>query len=349
MQRIHLLTLALLLFSGVSVSCSRRPSLRPPVPSVTPDAAQFARPESQPQPRLGDTWTNPQDGSQMVFVPGGSSPMGNDPSEINAIWQRFGWPEEWKLPTITTDEAPRHQVEVAGFWICRYEVTNEQFARFVNETGYRTDAERAGAAWVVDFEQPSVARIPGASWQHPFGPESNLKGKEKHPVVQVSWNDAMAYVKWAALRLPTEAEWEYTAHAGKGHVFPWGNDLPGRTDRVDNLADEAFRRRHPNWDIVEGYDDGHVETAPVRSFAPNPGAVYDLGGNVAEWTSSVFQPYPYRAGDGRENPLMTGRRVLRGGSWSLNVLKARVAERSSYAADDARHSLGLRCARNAPI
>jgi formylglycine-generating enzyme required for sulfatase activity len=116
---------------------------------------------------------------------------------------------------------------------------------------------------------------------------------------------------------------------------------------VDNLADEAFRRKHPRWVIVEGYDDGSVETAPVGSFAANPWGVNDLGGNVAEWCSSAFQPYPYRDDDGRESLSTAGRRVLRGGSWSLNILKARVTERSSYAPDDARHSLGLRCARDA--
>jgi formylglycine-generating enzyme required for sulfatase activity len=245
----------------------------------------------------------------MVWIPGGEFRMGSDPKEIDEIWQimrgadrtatievgideiwqRIGWPNEWK--EYAQDESPAHQVRVEGFWMSRYEVTNEQFARFVKETGYRTDAEKGKGGFI-------------------FGPEA--RKKERYPVPQVSWNDAVAYCQWAGVRLPTEAEWEYAAQGGKGTVFPWGNDLPGQGDRVDNLADETFGKKHPGWWFLKGYDDGYAETAPVGSYAANPYGVFDLGGNVGEWCNSEYRPYPYRAEDGRKAMQTNILRVCRG-------------------------------------
>jgi formylglycine-generating enzyme required for sulfatase activity len=178
MKRIGIVTFIFLLLLGVGVSRSPHPNLLPPLRGAGAAATETTPPEPPAHPQPGDTWTNPEDGAAMVFIPVGHFYDGSDRPEVDALWQKFGWPEEWKGDTITRDETPQHPVKVKGFWIGRYEVINEQFARFVEATGYRTDAEKAGAAWVVDFEKPSVENFQGANWKHHYGPESDLKGRK---------------------------------------------------------------------------------------------------------------------------------------------------------------------------
>jgi formylglycine-generating enzyme required for sulfatase activity len=269
-------------------------------------------------PRPGQVWVNPRDGGEMVWIPGGEFWMGSNPEEFDAIWRRFGWPEEWKQ--YETDELPKHRVRVEGFWLYKYEVTVAQYRQFCQATGREMR------------EQPD--------WN-----------KDDHPVVNVTWHDAMAYCAWAGVRLPTEAEWEYAAQGGQGYLFPWGNDLPGRGDRVGNVADEAAKKEHPDRPIFEGYDDGYVYTAPVGSYDPNPFGLYDLAGNVWEWCSSIYQPYPYQANDGRENidkneQNMT--RVLRGGSWGVDPTGVRAADRGRTLPGVRFNHVGFRGAASRP-
>jgi formylglycine-generating enzyme required for sulfatase activity len=203
----------------------------------------------------------------------------------------------------------------------KYEVTVAQYRQFCQMTGHEMPEE------------------PSWGWQ------------DDHPVVNVTWHDAMAYCAWAGVRLPTEAEWEYAARGGQGYLFPWGNDLPGRGDRVGNVADEAAKKENPGWDIFAGYDDGYVYTAPVGSYEPNPFGVYDLAGNVWEWCSSQYQSYPYRANDGRENIDKNEQnmaRVLRGGSWVIYPFSVRAATRPGFDPDVRVIFVGFRGAASRP-
>ena len=225
----------------------------------------------------------------MAWIPGGTFWMGC---------------EDCEMP----DTTPLHLVEVAGFWIDRTPVTNAEFARFVERTGYLTIAERkpdprdypqvdpknlvAGSAV---FSPPSSdvpldditqwwRYVPGASWKHPEGPASTLEGRANHPVVQIAWEDAVAYAKWAGKRLPTEAEFEFAARGGKDRDrYAWGNELKPGGQWEANI----WQGRFPSNNTSE---DGYLRTSPVMAFPANGFGLYDVGGNVWQWCSDWYRP-----------------------------------------------------------
>jgi len=226
----------------------------------------------------------------MVWIPGGRFWMGTNHLE---------------------DAQPVHQVEVKGFWIDRTDVTNEEFARFVQATGYVTVAERpldpkefpslapedlapgsvvfTPPAGPVSLEDPLVwwRFVRGASWRHPNGPNSDLQGKEKYPVVQIAWADAVAYAKWAGKRLPTEAEWELASRGGRDRQnYAWGNDRNPKGKWMAN----TFQGHFPDKNTAE---DGYPGVAPVASFPPNDFGLYDMSGNVWQWVSDWYRPDYY--------------------------------------------------------
>jgi len=222
------------------------------------------------------------------------------------------------------DARPIHRVYVDGFWMDQTDVTNEQFAKFVRATGYVTVAERKprredfqGAppenlvAGSVVFSAPDHSVpldnhfqwwsfVPGANWRHPLGPQSNLNGKENYPVVHIAYVDALAYAKWAGKRLPTEAEWEFAARGGlSGKPYPWGDVFRPDGKWMANTHQGHF----PN---IDRGDDGYVGIAPVAQFPPNGYGLYDMAGNVWEWTSDWYRPDYYaqlaKAGAVARNP-----------------------------------------------
>jgi formylglycine-generating enzyme len=229
----------------------------------------------------------------MVWIPGGEFSMGSEAPEMQ-------------------DARPFHRVRVDGFWMDQTEVTNEEFARFVKATGYVTVAERKpdakdfpGAppenlvAGSVVFTPPDKrvaldnhfswwAYVPDADWRHPNGPESNLDGKEKHPVVHIAFEDAEAYAKWAGKRLPTEAEFEFAARGASDRKrFPWGDEFkPG-----DKFQANSFQGRFPDTNTGE---DGFIGSAPVGSFAANGFGLFDMAGNVWEWTTDWYRADYYK-------------------------------------------------------
>jgi len=220
----------------------------------------------------------------MVLVPAGPFLMGSDADD--------------------PDEAPQHQVDLPAFEIDLFEVTNAQFAAFVEVTGYQTDAEKGGEA----------------GW-HGFYAE----GKDNHPVVKVSWNDAVAYCQWLGKRLPTEAEWEKAARGTDGRVYPWGNE----------------------WDAsrLNSYQSGYRGTTPVGSFAGgvSPYGVFDMAGNVWEWTADWYLPYP---GSSYQDPYFGEKnRVTRGGGWFEEPPQVRTSNRNCTTPTAANDDLGFRCAR----
>jgi sulfatase modifying factor 1 len=254
----------------------------------------------------------------MVWIPGGEFSMGaadppNDPADVDNVGMK-----------ATTDARPIHRVYVDGFFMDKTDVTNDEFARFVKATGYVTIAERKpraedfpGAppenlvAGSVVFSPPDHPvpldnyfqwwnYVHGANWRHPLGPGSDIRGKGNYPVVQIAYPDAEAYAKWAGKRLPTEAEWEFAARGGlTGKPFVWGDTFRPDGKWMANTHQGHF----PNQDTGE---DGYVGIAPVAEYPPNGYGLYDMAGNVWQWTSDWYRPDYYaqlaQAGGVARNP-----------------------------------------------
>ena len=199
--------------------------------------------------------------SGMVAIPAGTGQVGDD--------------------TGLDYEKPAHTVAFKAFYMDATEVTVAEFRRFVRTTGYRTQAEKDGFSWVILDSVGGSRKVTGADWTHPQG-ATEPAAPDNHPVTQVSWHDAQAYAKWVGKRLPTEAEWEYAARAGKnGTLYPWG----------DADAGDGMSQPHAN---VGGGADGFSFAAPVKSFAPNAFGLYDTAGNVWEWCDTDFVADAYK-------------------------------------------------------
>jgi sulfatase modifying factor 1 len=278
----------------------------------------------------------------MVRLDGGPFRMGSEGAA--------GYPED--------GEGPVRTVTVRPFWIDAVAVSNERFAAFVTATGHVTDAERHGWSFVFAGMLPAdtpptravVAapwwrQVAGADWAHPAGPLSSVDGCGDHPVVHVSWRDALAFAAWEGKRLPTEAEWEYAARGGlEQQEFPWGVERePGGVHRMN-----VWQGRFP---VHNTLDDGWLGTAPVDSFLPNGYGLYNTTGNVWEWCGDWFGVGTI--GDGSTDPTgpPTGtHKVMRGGSYLCHesyCRRYRVAARSANTPDSSTGNLGLRCARDA--
>ena len=237
----------------------------------------------------------------MVWIPGGEFSMGAmDPPATTEAGMHGAM-----------DAHPIHRVYVDGFFMDATDVTNAQFERFVKATGYVTVAEKKpraedfpGAppenliAGSVVFSPPDHpvplnnhfqwwSFVKGANWRHPLGPTSTIKGKENFPVVHIAYEDALAYARWAGKRLPTEAEWEFAARGGlSGKTYPWGDDFRPQGKWMANTHQGNF----PNTDTGA---DGYVGIAPVAQFSPNAYGLYDMAGNVWQWTSDWYRPDYY--------------------------------------------------------
>jgi sulfatase modifying factor 1 len=306
----------------------------------------------------------------MVSIPGGEFMMGADNNQADQ------------------DEYPKHKVILDPFWIDQHEVTNDQFAKFILSTGYITTAERKPdweelkkqlppdtpkpeesllvAASLV-FSPPSKeidlndysqwwAWMPGASWKHPEGPGSNINGKGNYPVIHISWDDAMAYCKWAGKRLPTEAEWEFASRGGLlNKIYPWGDEHINKGKAKANTWEGKFPYMNTGFDTFSGI-------APVKSFAPNAYGLYDMAGNVWEWCFDNYRNDYYQSTnkpEGIKNPQgpadsfdpdepYTPKRVSRGGSFMCNDSYCsgyRVARRMKSSPDSGMSNLGFRCVK----
>ncbi len=234
--------------------------------------------EPEPEPKLVEV------GSVETLL-GFCDPPPSDRVKIKAATFQMGG-------DLYPEEGPVREVSVRAFDIDRTEVTNAQFADFVEATSYVTDAEKAQPGFDVDggavFMQPTEEFpswwrfIEGADWRHPEGPDSSIEGKAQYPVVQVSYNDAKAYADWAGRRLPTEVEWEYAAGAGATTNFVWGDEkTPGGKEQANTWQG--------NFPLENTAEDGHTGQAPVGCYPPNNFGLYDMIGNVWEWTDTVFQ------------------------------------------------------------
>ena len=286
-------------------------------PTGTADAgipSKPATPAATFLPTKANTAQAPQPApAGMVWIPGGEFSMGaNDPPDMNAVGMQ-----------ATEDARPIHRVYVDGFFMDKTDVTNAEFAKFVKATGYVTIAEQKpkaedfpGAppenlvAGSVVFSPPNHpvpldnhfqwwSYVAGANWRHPLGPGSDIKGKGNYPVVQIAYTDAQAYAKWAGKRLPTEAEWEFAARGGlTGKPFVWGDSFQPNGKWMANTHQGHF----PNRDTGA---DGYAGIAPVAHYPPNGYGLYDMAGNVWQWTSDWYRPDYYQqlaAGGVARNP-----------------------------------------------
>jgi formylglycine-generating enzyme required for sulfatase activity len=237
-------------------------------------------------------------------------------------------------------EKPRHQVALTrAYALLATEVTRGQFRTFTGLTGYRTLAEREG--WGAAFDRAGYSRQDGLSWREP----GFFQGDD-HPVVQVSWDDAVAYCAWAGGRLPTEAEWEYAARGGVADArFVWGDAADGVSA---NVADDAARPHFPWWAVFPDYRDGFSWTAPAGSFAANAFGLFDMAGNVWEWMADWYAATAYASSSTVDprGPASGRSRVVRGSSWGDEPLVLRVSERSYLAPEQRSYFHGFRCARD---
>ncbi|WP_415919723.1 formylglycine-generating enzyme family protein [Tateyamaria sp. SN6-1] len=258
-------------------------------------------------------------------------------------------------PLIPNDgEAPQRRVKVKPFRIGRTAVTNAAFAAFVDATGYVTEADRFGWSFVFwahvpDAVGPTQAlpgaewwrQVDGANWRDINGPgTADTTWHAEHPVVQVSWNDARAYADWAGGRLPTEAEWEHAARGGLGDVrFPWGDAEPNDTDHFPcNIWQGVFPQ-----DNTGG--DGHLTTAPAQSFAPNGFGLFNMVGNVWEWTADRYRIASLKKEVKARLAGMQGYRLTKGGSFLCHAsycYRYRIAARSGTSPDSASPHQGFR-------
>ncbi len=283
------------------------------------------------------------------------------------------------------DEQPVHEVRLDPFLIDKYEVTNRQFAAFVADTGYETQAERDGYAWGFLEGDSEIRKVQGANWRHPDGPGSSYKDRLDHPVVNVTWHDATAYAQWAGKRLPTEAEWECAARSGGGRQITAAPSREGRIvkaresgDRGDHSAhahrlladDQVVRVSHPD-SVADASSDqvvaanvwhgdfpttrkrinGSFSTTAVGAFEGNRAGVHDMIGNVWEWTADWYAAdfYANSPDDNPQGPRTGDKRVARGGSWFCSP-KYCAAYNSHYrGASPPNHSfnnVGFRCAKD---
>jgi sulfatase modifying factor 1 len=294
-------------------------------------------------PRAADS-VAPDVLERMIALPGGNFFMGTDS------------PDAFPLD----GEGPVREVTVAPFSLDRFPVTNELLARFIAATGYKTEAEIFGWSFVfwkhlpraryAELVEDTVAqapwwcKVPGARWDAPEGPGSSIAQRSGHPVVHVSWNDAVAYAAWTGQRLPTEAEWEYAARGGLVQkLYPWGDKLRPEGKHLCNIWQGEF----PNHDTA---DDGYAGTSPVDAFPPNGFGLYSITGNTWEWCADWFSTDFHRTAVSSIHPQgpPTGTsRVTKGGSFLCHKSycnRYRVAARSSNTPDSSTSNTGFRCA-----
>jgi sulfatase modifying factor 1 len=311
-QKVMLRLLAATLIGAILVIYLEWPETDSPVRKPA-SVSEFLQPGTEPDRKvdgmMDTSFMDPVTGMEFVLVRGGAFEMGDT----------FGDGEE--------DEGPVHEVEVNDFYMGKYEVRVKEFRKFVESTGYKTEGERGGGifTWTGSKWDWDSTK----SWRNPGFAQTG-----EHPVVGVSHNDVMEYIRWLNkksgknYRLPTEAEWEYAARSGgKKCKYSWGNGSPS-----GNIADETLKKQYTGCTIWEGYNDGYVFTAPVGQFKANELGLHDMNGNVWEWCQDWYEDtyYRYSPRDNPKGPDSGSRRVMRGGSWADTPRFVRTSNRDSY-------------------
>ncbi len=311
------------------------PSVSPPVfssPAPTPAPAAIPAPAPVPFSIVTAELLDGRPAAELMYLPGGTFLMGSPSSEAER------WPDE-----------SQHEARLGGFYLGVHEVTVGQFTRFIAATGYRTDAERDPAqgcwGWADGKDGGDWAWRAGRDWRNP-----GFEQGDDHPVVCVSWADAMAYVTWlngetgGGFRLPSEAEWEYAARGGTATSRFWGDDALAACGHA-NVGDRAIELSGPRWNGNHGCNDGHWFTAPVGAFTTHPWGLADMLGNVWEWTCSGWDERYEGAHLTCAEPAADGWRTLRGGGWDSDPRSVRAAARFRNTPSYRLDTVGFRVAR----
>jgi formylglycine-generating enzyme len=326
-----------------------------------PTESVKSNPHAAAIPKAADVQITPDTtAAPMVYIPAGKFTMGSSDDNF-------------------PDSQPLHEVTLNGFYMDAHEVTNAQFANFVQATGYVTVAERelnpadfpgvpadklvpgsgvfTPPAQAVNLDNPLQwwQYVPGANWRQPHGPNSGYKINPHDPVVQVSFEDATAYARWAGKRLPTEAEWEYAAEGGKGkRKYYWGNELKPNGKWMANIYQGNFPDKNSG-------EDGFITVAPVKSYPANNYGLYDMDGNVWEWCQDFYRP-DYYSQSPAVNPTGPAdsydpdepgavKRVQRGGSFLCSdqyCVRYKPGSRGKGEVSSAANNLGFRCVKDGP-
>ncbi len=270
---------------------------------------------------------------KLMLIPAGEFLMGSPDTDKDAF----------------DNEKPQHRVRITRpFYLGVHEVTRGQFRRFVDDSGYQTEAEKDGkGGWGWNGDAKKFEQNPKYTWLNP-----GFDQTDEHPVVNVSWNDAVAFAEWLSrkegvtYRLPTEAEWEYACRAGTTTKYCNGNDPEGLA-AVANIADGTLKTKYPNWSSSIAAQDGFIYTAPVGRYNPNAWGLFDMQGNVWEWCSDGYAADYYKRSpvDDPQGPDGASIRVHRGGGWSDGPRLARSASRIRFVPEDRNFGLGFRLAR----
>ncbi|XP_045385626.1 formylglycine-generating enzyme isoform X1 [Lemur catta] len=323
--------------ASLAGSCGCGTPQRPGAHGGSAAAHRYSREANAPGPVPGERPLAP---TKMVLIPAGVFTMGTDDPQIKQ-----------------DGEAPARRVAIDAFYMDAYEVSNAEFEKFVNSTGYLTEAEKFGDSFVfegmlseqvkTDIHQAVAAApwwlpVKGANWRHPEGPDSTVLHRPDHPVLHVSWNDAVAYCTWAGKRLPTEAEWEYSCRGGlQNRLFPWGNKLHPKGQHYANIWQGEFP-------VTDTGEDGFQGTAPVDAFPPNGYGLYNIVGNAWEWTSDWWTVHhSVEETLNPKGPPSGKDRVKKGGSYMCHrsyCYRYRCAARSQNTPDSSASNLGFRCA-----
>lgn len=344
----HARPLFLSSFSVFLIACAVLSGLKPstptPEPTLTTTPLATVPPTSTIPPTEalpteippGSTSVNPIDGLTVVYIPEGSFTMG----AIENFSKRLGF-------CMT----PQHQVTLDTYWIDQTEVTVAAFRKFVNATGYQTDAEKNGnSGWIWSYQKNDWEKFSsmgkGPNWKKPLGGKSDATGIENHPVTQISWFDASAYCEWSGGRLPTEAEWERAARGDDdARIYPWG--MADVSETLLNFGERSFQC--PLCDVRQ--DDGYQYTAPVGSYpdGASPFGVLDMAGNVYEWVQDSYDGSSCYDSGSVTNPLVSNdkdERIMRGGSYADYkgiYWKLRLDNRWSRTPHASIADVGIRC------
>ena len=368
--------LSALLLAGLSIQCKEEKKSTDEKEVIAP-ISEVMESKIDTTPILVEKPENIQTPIGMVWIPGGEFTQGAVPQDKMAM----------------DHEKPAHKVMVNGFFMDITEVTNAQYAKFVKETGYITIAERA-----IDWEEMKTqvpegtpkphdsilqpgsltfkktkASVPnlydfsqwwnwtiGANWKQPNGPGSSIKGKDNDPVVQVAYEDALAYCQWAGRRLPTEAEWERAARGNKSEsIYFWGDD--------DSVLSQMANTWEGEFPVDNSKADGFEQRARVKSYPPNDFGLYDMAGNVWEWTSDWYNTNYYNEVNALNGPVVNPQgatnpynpnmpyareKVMRGGSFLCNAsycASYRISSRMASSLDSSLEHLGFRTVATVPM